>query len=96
MVKPHNVDCFSIKGYSCEYNLRPNRVGGGVSFFISNKLMYSRRNDIQFNPLFNSIIIYIERSELRSTRHMSAILVYRPPNTYSSIFINDRSRKNIN
>ena len=91
-LKPHNVDCFSIKEYSHEYNLRPNRVGGGVSFFISNKLMYSRRNGIQFNPLFNSIIIDIERSELRSTRHMSVILVYRPPNTDSSIFINDLER----
>ena len=51
--------------------------------------MYSRRSDIQFNPVFNSIKIDIERSELRSTRHMSVILVYRPPNTDSSIFIND-------
>ena len=91
-LKPHNVDCFSIKGYSHEYNLRPNRVGGGVWFFMSNKLMYSRGNDIQFNPLFNSILIYIERSELRSTRHMSVLLVYRHPNTDSSIFINDLER----
>ena len=54
--------------------------------------MYSRRNNIQFNPLFNNIIIDIERSELRSTRHMPVILVYRPPNTDSSIFINDLER----
>ena len=58
-LKTHNVDCFSIKGYSHKFNLRPTREGGGVSFFIYNKLMYSCRNDIQFNPLFNSIIIYI-------------------------------------
>ena len=91
-LKHHNVDCFSIKGYSYEYNLRPNRTEGGVSFFIYNKLMYSRRSDIQFNPVFNSIIIDIERSDLRSTRHMSVILVYRPPNTDSSIFINNPER----
>ena len=89
-LKPHNVDCFFIKGYSHEYNLRHNRVGGGVSLFISNKIMYLLRNDIQFNPLFNSIII--ERSEMTSTRHISVILVYRPPNTDSSIFINDIER----
>ena len=51
--------------------------------------MYSRRSDIQLNLVFNSIIIDIERSELRSTRHISVILIYRPPNTDSSIFIND-------
>ena len=54
--------------------------------------MYSRRNDIQFNPLFNVIIIDIERSELSSIRIISIILVYRPPNTDSSIFINDLER----
>ena len=86
-LKPHNVDCFFIKGYSHEYNLRPKRAGDEVSFLISIKLMYSRRSDIQFNPVFNSIIIHIERSELRSTRHMSVILVY------SSIFINDLENK---
>ena len=81
----YKMDCFSIKGYSHEYYLRHKRAGGGVSFFISNKLMYSRRSDIQFNPVFNSIIIDIERSELRSTRHMSVILVYIPPDTDSSM-----------
>ena len=89
MAKTHNVDCFFIKGYSHEYNLRHNRVGGGVSLFISNKITYSRRSDIQFNQLFNSIIIDIERSEMTSTRHISVRLVYRPPNIDSSIFIND-------
>ena len=75
-LKPHNVDSIFIKGYSHEYNVRSNRIGGGVSFFISNKLMYSRRNDIQFNSLFNGIIIDIERSELCSIRIIYIILVY--------------------
>ena len=66
-LKPHNFDCFFIIGYSHKYNLRHNRVGGGVSFFISNKIMYPCRSDIQFNPLYNSIIIDIERSEMTST-----------------------------
>ena len=25
--QPHNLDCFSVKGYSHEYNVRPNRTG---------------------------------------------------------------------
>ena len=74
-LKPHNVDCFFITGYLHEYNLRHNRVGGGVSFFISNKIMYSRRSEIQFNPLYNSIIIDIERFEMTSTQHISVKLV---------------------
>ena len=43
-------------------------------------------------PLFNGIIVYIERSELSSIRIISIILLYRPPNTDSSIFINDLQR----
>ena len=54
--------------------------------------MYSRISDIQSNLLYNSIIIDIERYEMTSTRHISVILVYRPPNTDSSIFINDLER----
>ena len=54
--------------------------------------MYSCRNDIQFNPLFNGIIIDIERSKLSSIRIISIILVYRPPKTDSSIFINNLER----
>ena len=54
--------------------------------------MYSRRNDIQFNSLLNGIIIDIERSKLISIRIISIILVYRPPNTDRSIFINDLER----
>ena len=29
-LKPHNADCFIIKGYSHKYNIRPKRTGGGV------------------------------------------------------------------
>ena len=34
-LKPHNIDCYVIKGYSHEYNIRPKRTGGGVSLFIA-------------------------------------------------------------
>ena len=54
--------------------------------------MYSRGNDIQFNPLFNGNIIDIERSELGSIRVIYIILVYRPHDTDSDIFINDLER----
>ena len=48
-LKSHNVDCHFINGYSHEYDIRLNRAGGGVSLFVSNSLMYTRRKDIQFN-----------------------------------------------
>ena len=50
--KAHTVDCHFINGYSYEYDIIPNRTGGGVSLFITNSLMYTRRKDIQINPFF--------------------------------------------
>ena len=38
-LKPHNVDTFYIEGYSHEYNIRPKKIGGGVSLFLSSNIM---------------------------------------------------------
>ena len=88
-LKPHNVDSYFIEGYyTHEYDLRPKRPGGGVSLFIAANLMYTRRNDIHFNSVFNSITI--EKCEVDAMRNVSVIIVYRPPNTDSSLFINEQ------
>ena len=91
-LKPHNVDCFFIKGYSHEYNIRPKRTGGGVSLFIADSLIFTCRNNIKFNSIFNSIIIDIDKTELNSKRNVSIIIIYRPPNAESILFINELDR----
>ena len=75
-LKPHNVDCFFIKGYSHEYNRRPKRTGEGISLFIAESLIFTRRNDIKFNSIFNGIIIDIDKTELNSKRNVSIIIIY--------------------
>ena len=91
-MKPHNVDSYFIEGYTHEYDLHPKRPGGGVSLFIADSLTYTRRNDIYFNSVFNSITIDIDKCELDAMRNVSVIIVYRPPNTDSSLFINELER----
>ena len=49
-LKAYNVDCYCINGYSHEYDIRTNKTGSGVSLFIANSLMYTRRRDIHINP----------------------------------------------
>ena len=88
-LKAHNVDCHFINGHSHEYDIRPNRTGGGVSLFIANSIMYTRRRDIHINSVFNSVIIDIDKSEVNSRRNISVIILYRPPNTDSTIFMKD-------
>ena len=89
----NHVNCFHfIKGYSHEYNIRPKRTGGGVSLFIADSLIFTHRNDIKFNSIFNSIITDIDKTELNSKRNVSIITIYRPPNTESLLFINELDR----
>ena len=42
--------------------IRSNRTGTGVSLFIANSLIYSRRKDIQINPVLDRVIIDIDKS----------------------------------
>ena len=58
---------------------------------IADSLTFTRRNDIKFNSIFNSIIIDIDKTELNSKRNVSIIIIYRPPNTESLLFINAHS-----
>ena len=51
--------------------------------------MYTRRSDIHINPIFNIVIIDIDKSEVKSRRHISVIILYRHPNTDSTIFMKD-------
>ena len=88
-LKAHNVDCYFINGYSHEYDIRPNRTGGGVSLFRANSLMYTRRSDIHINPIFNIVTIDINKSEVNSRRNISVIILYRTPNTDSTILMKD-------
>ena len=69
-----------MNGYSHEYDIR-HKAGGCVSFFIENRLIYTRRKYIQLNPIFNCVIIDIDKSELNSRRNISVIIVYIRPNT---------------
>ena len=91
-LKSHNVDCHFINGYSHEYDIRLNRTGGGVSLFVANSLMYTHRKDIQLNSIFNSIILDIDKSDINSRRNVSVIIVYRPHNTDSTMFIKDMEK----
>lgn len=88
-LKPYNLDIFNYTGYNQEHDIRPEQQGGGVSLFIANQLLYTRRNDIQFNPSFNHVIINIDKKELESHFDISVIVIYRPPNTDTSTFLDE-------
>ena len=55
-------------------------------------MIYSRRNDIIFNPEINSVTVDIEKWEINGRSNISLILVYRPHNTDWSLFFDDLER----
>ena len=61
-------------------------------FFIADSLTYTHRNYIHFNSVFTSITIDIDKCELDAMRYVSLIIVCRPPNTNSSLLINELER----
>ena len=47
---------FSIMGVT-ETWLKPHMEYGGISLFLTNNMIYSRRNDIIFNSEINSVTV---------------------------------------
>ena len=45
-LRTYNVDCYLINGYSDNYNIRQNKPGGGVFFFVANILHNTLRKYI--------------------------------------------------
>ena len=86
------MENFYLENYSHEFDTRHKKTGGGVLLFLTSNMIYSRRNDIIFNPEINSIAVDIEKREINGHSNISLILVYRPPNTDCSLFFDDLER----
>ena len=82
-LKPSNVNDYTPDNYNHEYEIRETSLGGGVSLFISDKLKYIVRNDLQFDKKtgFNSVAIELDVHSVKSRKPIVVLLVYRPPKT---------------
>ena len=87
-LKPNNVNDYTPKGYSHEYNIRLSRNGGGVSLFISDKLTYKTREDLKLETSSESnlVAIEIDKHSVGSNKAIIVVLIYRPPSTSIATF----------
>ena len=87
-LKPNNVNDYTPKGYSHEYNIRLSRNGGGVSLFISDKLTYKTREDLKLETSSESNLVAIEIDihSVGSNKAIIVVLIYRPPSTSIATF----------
>lgn len=83
-----NHDLYAMNGYSLVENHRKSRRGGGVAFYIRNSIVYRQRTDLDvFNENIESKFIEIDKCSFDSSKHIVAGVIYRPPNTDMSAFM---------
>ena len=76
-----NNHCYSINGYNHVSQCRNNRVGGGVSLYIKDRLSYQFRSEFSRNESYiECIFVEIPKSETGLTKNMVVGMIYRPPN----------------
>ena len=77
-LNPSNVSTYGISGYNHVYQTRCTSRGGGVSLFVSEKIVYSEMSD------YCMVNDYIESLFVKITNNGMAFVpgvVYRPPNS---------------
>ena len=78
--------CF-IPSYEHVFTHRNDRIGGGVSIFISAELSFKRRSDLEcFNDILESVFIEITDDTFNETGNMIIGAIYRPPNASVNSF----------
>ena len=81
-LKDHNCDRYGIDGYNAEHNCRPNRGGGGVSFYIKETIEYTVRDDFCFqNNILETLFIEIDKDQFAKKQNIIIGVIYRPPDT---------------
>ena len=82
-------DWYSLTGYNFVEQHRSNKCGGGVGiFFLQNHLNYINRNDLNiFNVSCESLFVEIDRTNLIREINIFIGVIYWPPNTEISHFI---------
>ena len=91
-LKPRNINLFHMNGYNHEKDIRPVKIGGGVSSFMDNGISYSRRDDIIFNSFFNYVIIEIDKTNLGTPCNTIVLAIYQPPNSDIPLFTAELER----
>ena len=83
-----NKNCYGIPQYTSEHLCRESKRGGGVSLFIKNGITYKRRSDLEISsPTIECIFIEIEKNSFNSDKNIIVGIVYRPPGTDISVFM---------
>ena len=85
-LKPSTLDLFSIPNYKCFHNIRKDRIGGGTSVLINEKLRSQEQADLLVETRYLEHCVVEVKMDKRNILLVSA---YRPPNTNPKAFLAD-------
>ena len=88
-LKPSTLDLVKLKSYKSYHMTRKDRIGGGTSILVHDKLRSRYRNDLITETTYLEHCIV----ELKTDRkNILLISAYRPPNTNGKIFLGEYKR----
>ena len=84
-LKDSNADIFGMTGFAHEFLVRGEKAGGGTSIFISNKLSFKRRDDLNvIKDEYEMLWIEIDKNCINSKSNIILGTIYRTPGTDSA------------
>ena len=88
-LKPSTLDLVRLKSYKSYHTIRKDRIGGGTSILVHDKLRSRYRNDLIMETTYLKHCIV----ELKTDRkNILLISAYRPPNTNGKVFLGEYRR----
>ena len=73
---------YEFENYSHTAMYREGKKGGGVSLFVRDGIMYSKRPDLNMlSDLIECVFVEVEKNVFKTTKNIIFGVIYRPPNT---------------
>ena len=83
-----NLWSVCLDGYELIKRHRPNKIGGGIGFFVKTGVSFEYNDDLTiFGDHCDSLFIVIDKSVFGSGRDLLIAVIYRPSNTDIKLFI---------
>ena len=88
-LKPSTVDLFDLPNYKSFHRTRKDRIGGGTSILVNDKLQSREQNNLLVETSFLEHCVVELKTDKRNILLVSA---YRPPNTKARTFLTEYKR----
>ena len=88
-LEPSTVDLFDLPNYKSFHKTRKDRIGGGTSILVNDKLQSRERNDLLVETSFLEHHVVELKTDKRNILLVSA---YRLPNTKARTFLTEYKR----